>query len=361
MKRKLALILGDGIGPEVISEAVKVLAKVERKYHHAFYLNPFYAGGIAIDQLGVPLPESTLKGCRKCHAVLLGAVGGPKWDGLPGHLRPEAGLLALRKGLGVFANLRPARIFPQLAAACPLKDSIVKEGLDLLIVREFTGGIYFGERGAGEDPHLGHYVYDVEKYSRVEIERILRVGFEAAQKRRHKLCLVDKANVLDSSRFWREIAREMAPQYADVALSYMYVDNAAMQLVRAPSQFDVIVTNNIFGDILSDEASQITGSIGMLPSASLGDRGPGFYEPIHGSAPDLAGTGRANPLAAILSGAMLLRYSLGLAKEADAVEAAVEHVLDEGWRTVDIAGDAPPERIVTCSRMGTLVADALGA
>jgi 3-isopropylmalate dehydrogenase len=335
MDFSIALIPGDGIGPDVVREGTRVLDAVGTKFGHHFAYTSCPAGGVAYDQFGVPLPKETLDTCLKSDAVLLGAVGGPKWDTLPGNLRPEQALLGLRGGMKVFANLRPARMFKQLSAACPLKDDIVKSGLDILIVRELTGGIYFGERGRSADKKTA---WDTEKYSTSEIERILKIGFESAQKRKSKLCVVDKANILESSRLWREVAGGMKSRYADVELSFMYVDNAAMQLVRNPNQFDVIATSNMFGDILSDEASQITGSIGMLASASLGDGGPGLYEPIHGSAPDIAGQDRANPLATILSCAMLLRYSLSLAKEADAVERAVEAVLDAGWRTGDIAG-----------------------
>jgi 3-isopropylmalate dehydrogenase len=357
MDFSIALISGDGIGPDVVREGVRVLDAVGKKFGHHFEHTSCPAGGAAYDQFGVPLPKETLDTCLKSDAVLLGAVGGPKWDTLPGNLRPEQALLGLRGGMKVFANLRPARMFKQLSAACPLKDDIVKNGLDILIVRELTGGIYFGERGRSADMKTA---WDTEKYSAGEIERILKIGFESAQKRKNKLCVVDKANILESSRLWREVAQGMQPRYADVELSFMYVDNAAMQLVRNPAQFDVIATSNMFGDILSDEASQITGSIGMLSSASLGDDGPGLYEPIHGSAPDIAGQDKANPLATILSCAMLLRYSLSLAKEADVVEAAVEAVLDVGWRTGDIAGAGyDVSKLIGTRKMGDLVIEAL--
>ncbi|MBQ9630134.1 MAG: 3-isopropylmalate dehydrogenase, partial [Treponema sp.] len=293
-----------------------------------------------------------------CDAVLLGAVGGPKWDNLPSDLRPEKALLALRSSMNVFANLRPAKMFSQLKNACPLKDSIVQDGLDILIVRELTGGIYFGERGFSKD---GTSAWDTEKYSWEEIERILRIAFEASQKRAKNLTLVDKANILNSSQLWRKVAESIRAEYPDVSLNYLYVDNAAMQLVRNPNQFDVIVTSNMFGDILSDEASQITGSIGMLSSASLGkDKTPGLYEPIHGSAPDIAGKNIANPLATILSCAMMLRYSFNMEKEALAIENTVEDVLTRGYRTVDIKGsESSSEKIVGTKEMGNLVADAL--
>ena len=294
-------------------------------------------GGRAIDEFGEPLPASSLETCKKSDAVLLGAVGGPKWDNLPGDKRPEAGLLAIRAGLGVYANLRPALMFPQLALACPLKSSLVEGGLDILVVRELIGGIYFGERGRSAD---GLTAWDTERYSVPEIERLLKVGFEAAMKRGRKLCVVDKANVLESSRLRRETAKAMAPKWPGVELSFMYVDNAAMQLVKAPKQFDVIATSNMFGDILSDEASMVTGSIGMLASASIGGAGPGLYEPIHGSAPDIAGQGIANPLAMFLSVALMLRRGLDLEAQAGAVESAVDRALADGLRTRDLGGSA---------------------
>ena len=320
------------------------------------------AGGVAIDKYGEPLPEKSLKTCLASDAVLLGAVGGPKWDNVPGNLRPEKALLGLRGGMKVFANLRPAVMFKQLSAACPLKDEIVGAGLDILIVRELTGGIYFGERGRNAE---NTEAWDTERYTKPEIQRILKIGFESAMKRKNKLCVVDKANILESSRLWREVAQEMAPAYPSVDLSFMYVDNAAMQLVRNPGQFDVIATSNMFGDILSDEASQITGSIGMLASASLGDgTGPGLYEPIHGSAPDIAGKDLANPLATILSCAMLLRYDFGLEEGARCIGKAVDKVLDEGWRTRDIAGSdfeklEAAGKIVGTKKMGDLVIKAI--
>ncbi|MDP2791699.1 MAG: 3-isopropylmalate dehydrogenase [Rectinemataceae bacterium] len=369
MKYSIAVVPGDGIGPDVIREALKVLSAIGAKYGHEFATTEIMAGGCAIDATGVPLPDATLAAAKASDAVLLGAVGGPKWDTLPGHLRPERALLGLRAGLGVFANLRPAALLPQLKEACPLKDEVVGKGFDLLIVRELTGGLYFGERGRSAD---GQGAWDTEYYSVPEIERVLRAGYRAALLRSKKLCVVDKANVLESSRLWREVAARVCKDYPEVETSYMYVDNCAMQLIRSPSQFDVIVTSNLFGDILSDEASVLTGSIGMLASASLGEetrtgaasvgagesadkasvpagvtaapgnparKGPmGLYEPIHGSAPDIAGKDLANPLATILSVAMMLRHSFGLETEASSVERAVNAVLDAGYRTRDIAG-----------------------
>lgn len=358
MEKTIALIPGDGIGPDVVGEAVKVLDSVAKKYNHKFNYRNVIAGGCAIDKFGEPLPKEQLDICKTSDAVLLGAVGGPKWDNVDPSIRPEKGLLALRGGLKVFANLRPAVIFPQLKEACPLKDEIIGKGLDILIVRELTGGIYFGERGFSEDKNTA---WDTEKYSVPEIERILKLAFEAAEVRQKKVTVVDKANILNSSRLWRRVAEEMHKNYSDVELNFLYVDNAAMQLVRNPRQFDVIATSNMFGDILSDEASQITGSIGMLASASLGDgTGPGLYEPIHGSAPDIAGKNLANPLATILSAAMLLRYDFKLETEAKAIENAVNEVLDKGYRTGDIAGDVEKVKsqgkLVGTKEMGDLVA-----
>ena len=374
MNYSIALIPGDGIGPEVLAPARAILDAAGVRYGHVFSYVELEAGGRAIDNTGEPLPKETLEAAKRCDAVLLGAVGGPKWETLPGHLRPERALLGLRAGLGVFANLRPAALLPQLRAACPLKDEVLtasnpegKPGFDLLIVRELTGGIYFGERGRSAD---GSSAYDTETYSRLEIERVLRTGYAAAMGRRKKLCVVDKANVLESSRLWRETAQALSGEYPEVETSYLYVDNAAMQLIRAPGQFDVIVTSNLFGDILSDEASVLTGSIGMLASASIGsapEKGAsgaavmGLYEPIHGSAPDIAGKDIANPLAAILSAAMMLRYSFGLETEAAAVEGAVAAVLDAGLRTRDIAGRSggAAERIVGTREMGEAALKAL--
>ena len=361
MEKTIALIPGDGIGPDVVAEAVNVLNVVAKKYGHSFSYKNVIAGGVAIDQFGKPLPQEQLDICLNSDAALLGAVGGPKWDNLPSEIRPEKALLGLRGGMKVFANLRPAVMWKQLKDACPLKDEIVGDGLDILIVRELTGGIYFGERGTSEDQNTA---WDTEKYTRPEVERIIRMGFEYAQKRQKRLCVVDKANILNSSQLWRRVAEDVKGDYPDVTLSYMYIDNASMQMVRNPRQFDVIATSNMFGDILSDEASQITGSIGMLASASLGDgTGPGLYEPIHGSAPDIAGKDLANPLATILSAAMLLRYSFGLETEAKDVENAVNAVLDAGWRTGDIAGDVEAVKaagkLVGTKKMGELVVEYL--
>ena len=337
MQYDIALLKGDGIGPEIVDSAVRVLERVGAKFGHTFRFSSYLIGGAAIDQTGAPLPDETVDGCLKSDSVLLGAVGGPKWDTLPGHLRPEKALLGIRKAMGVYTNLRPAKLYRALSGACPLREEVSAAGFDIMIVRELTGGIYFGERGRRNGAY-GEEAFDTECYSRFEIERIARAAFGVARKRRGHVTSIDKANVLETSRLWRETVHAVAQDYPDVTLSDMLVDNAAMQLVRAPQQFDVIVTSNMFGDILSDEASQITGSIGMLPSASLGDGTRGLYEPIHGSAPDIAGTGKANPIATILSAAMLLRYSLDLASEADAIERAVAAVLDAGLRTADIAG-----------------------
>lgn len=345
MRYNIAVIQGDGIGPEITSEAIKVLEAVGAKFGHEFSFTYTDMGGCAIDKYGIPLPEETVKICKASDSVLLGAVGGPKWDTLPGHLRPEAGLLGIRSALGLFANLRPATLHRQLKNACPLRPELIGDGFDLMFVRELTGGIYFGERGR-KDSDGGEAAFDTELYSTEEILRIGCVAFELARKRGKKLCSVDKANVLESSRLWREVMHKLSGEYADVAYSDMLVDNAAMQLVRDPKQFDVIVTSNMFGDILSDEASMITGSIGMLPSASLGSGSLGLYEPIHGSAPDIAGQNKANPVATILSAAMLLRISLGLNDEADTVEHAVEAVFDEGFRTGDIMSHG-------CTLLGT--------
>lgn len=350
MNMKIALIPGDGIGPDIVAEAVKVLNAVATAYGHKFEFTTCLAGGCAIDATGEPLPAKTLDTCKASDAVLLGAVGGPKWDHLAGSMRPEKALLGLRGGLGLFCNLRPAMLYKQLAAACTLREDIIGDGLDIMVVRELTGGIYFGERGRNE---AGDAAYDTMAYSVAEIERIVRMGFEIAQKRNKVLTSVDKANILETSRLWRETANRLAPEYPDVTLNHLYVDNAAMQLVRNPHQFDVIVTENMFGDILSDEASMITGSIGMLPSASLRSDNFGMYEPIHGSAPDIAGKDLANPIATILSVAMMLRYTFSLAKEADAVESAVSSVLDAGWRTGDIMSEGMKQ--VGTRRMGDLI------
>ena len=348
MDYNIALVRGDGIGPEIVDSAVRILEKTGRMYSHTFHFTSYLAGGCAIDAAGEPLPKETAEGCLASDSVLLGAVGGPKWDTLPGHSRPEKALLGLRSALGLYTNLRPAKLYPALSGKCMLREDIVEKGFDLLIVRELTGGIYFGEHGR-RDGVSGPEAFDTEVYSVMEIERIARAAFEAARSRSRRVISVDKANVLETSRLWRETMHRVAQEYDDVALEDMLVDNAAMQLVRDPSRFDVLVTSNMFGDILSDEASQITGSIGLLPSASLGDGKRGLYEPIHGSAPDIAGTGKANPTACILSAAMMLRYSFGLMQEAAAVERAVEKALADGCRTADIA--AADERSLTCREM----------
>ena len=336
MKYNIGLLKGDGIGPEIVDEAVRVLEVIGERFGHEFVFTPYLIGGIAIDTVGKPLPEETVEGCLASDSVILGAVGGPRWDTLPGAMRPEKALLGIRAAMELFTNLRPAKLYPALKDDCPLRPDIVENGFDIMIVRELTGGIYFGERGIREGKY-GEEAYDTDCYSRMEIERIARVAFDAARKRNKKLTSIDKANVLESSRLWRKVVHEIAEEYPDVECKDMLVDNAAMQLVRNPSQFDVIVTSNMFGDILSDEASQITGSIGMLPSASLGSTTRGLYEPIHGSAPDIAGKGLANPIATILSAAMMLLYSFGLKDESDAIINAVDKVLNEGWRTADIA------------------------
>ena len=336
MTGNIALLKGDGIGPEIVDSAVEVLKAVGEKFSHEFTFTPYLIGGAAIDEVGVPLPKETVDGCLAADSVLLGAVGGPKWDWLGGDIRPEKALLGIRAAMGLFTNLRPAKLYPALKGECPLREDIVANGFDIMIVRELTGGIYFGERGY-RDGKYGEEAFDTEAYSRMEIERIAKVAFETARKRRKKVTSIDKANVLETSRLWRKIVHEVAAQYPDVELSDMLVDNAAMQLVRDPSQFDVIVTSNMFGDILSDEASQITGSIGMLPSASLGTTKRGLYEPIHGSAPDIAGQNKANPIATILSAAMMLLYSFNLQKESAAIVDGVEKVLEEGYKTADLA------------------------
>ncbi len=356
MTYHIAVVAGDGIGPEITQSAQQVLEQVGRKYGHSFVFDQVLAGGAALDAHGVPLPEDSLKRCQQADSVLLGAVGGPKWDTLPGHLRPERALLAIRKELGLFANLRPAKLYPELKEASPLRADIADAGFDMVIVRELTGGMYFGPSGRKDSPD-GQQAYDTEIYSVKEIERIARVAFELAQGRGKRLCSIDKANVLESSRLWRETVHGLASEYPDVMLTDMLVDNAAMQLVGNPAQFDVIVTSNLFGDILSDEASKLTGSIGLLPSASLGEDKRGMYEPIHGSAPDIAGKGLANPIATILSVAMMLRLSFGLTQEADAVEGAVQRVLESGARTADIVHGGAS---VNCAQMTDLVLAELG-
>ena len=360
---KIVTLPGDGIGPDIVREAVKVMNRVGELYGHTFEITEKRMGGIAIDIDGTSLPQDTIDAALASDAVLLGAVGGPKWDHLTNGDRPEKGLLGIRGALKLYANLRPAVLYKQLQHTSPLKPEIIGEGLDILVVRELTGGMYFGEKANSpafnpEKPDC--WASDLEKYSVYEIERILRTGFEAARKRQNKLTCVHKANVLESSRLWRAVFERIKKEYPDVETNEMYVDNCAMQLVRNPRQFDVIVTSNIFGDILTDEASQVAGSIGMLASASLGAGKLGLYEPIHGSAPDIAGKNLANPLATILSVPMLFRYSLGLTKEAEAIEAAVNRVLDAGWRTGDIKSkDTPEDKIVGTKEMGDLVVAAL--
>lgn len=335
MKKKIGVIRGDCSSREIVTQTLRVLDAIAHKYGHEWEYVDVAMGGDAIDRYGNPLPDHELEKCLNCDAVLLGAVGGPKWEGLPGEQRPEKGLLALRKGMGLFSNLRPAKIWPQLADASPLKKLITDQGIDFVIVRELTGGVYFGQHETNEVDGVRQAI-DYMPYDENEIRRIGKVGFETAMKRNKKLTLVDKANVLDTSRLWRSVLYEMAKDYPEVEFDVMLVDNCAMQICKNPSQFDVIVTENMFGDILSDEASEITGSIGMIPSSSLGEGTRGLYEPIHGSAPDIAGKNIVNPLACILSAAMMLRYSFGLEKEASAIEQATEAVLNEGGRTADM-------------------------
>ena len=357
MNRNILLLPGDGIGPEIVSEAEKVLRLLNDSLSLELTIDSALVGGSAIDEFGVPLPDVTLEKAKASDAILLGAVGGPKWDDLDMAIRPEKGLLGLRSNLELFGNLRPAILYPQLADASTLKPEVVS-GLDILIVRELTGGIYFGQpRGVRVLENGDREGYNTYVYNETEIKRIGRVAFEAAQKRGGKLCSVDKANVLEVTVLWREIMDDLAKEYPDVELSHMYVDNAAMQLVRAPKQFDVVVTGNMFGDILSDAAAMLTGSIGMLPSASLDEAGKGMYEPCHGSAPDIAGQGIANPLATILSVAMMLRYSLAENKAADLIEAAVSDVLDQGFRTADIYSEGTTK--VSTVDMGDAVISAL--
>ena len=356
MTKRIALIPGDGIGPEIVAQAKAVLDRVAEIFGHEFTYTEVAMGGNAIDRYGDPLPQEMLDKCLASDSVLLGAVGGPKWNGVPGPQRPEKGLLRLRAGMGVYSNNRPAKIWPQLASASPLKPEIVEGGIDFLIVRELIGGIYFGKHETvtenGESVAI-----DELRYTESEIRRIGRIGFETAQKRNHKLCSVEKSNVLDSSRLWKKVMHQLAAEYPDVELSDMLVDNCAMQIVKDPSQFDVIVTENMFGDILSDEASMITGSIGMIPSSSLGDGTRGLYEPIHGSAPDIAGKDIANPIGTILAAAMMLRYSFDMAAEADCIESAVSAVLEAGYRTGDIF--SPGCTQVGCREMGRLVTEHL--
>ena len=352
MNKKITVLAGDGIGPEIVAEAIKVLDKISEKYNHTFEYTPVLIGGCSIDKYGVPITDEGMQKCKEADSVLLGAVGGPKWDSCPPAIRPEKALLAVRRELGLFANLRPTKLFPQLASASPLKESIVGNGIDLMIVRELTGGVYFGERKT-EEVNGELVAIDIMPYSEHEIERIGRVAFESAMKRNKKLASVDKANVLDTSRLWRKVMHRLSEEYPEVQYSDILVDNTAMQLIKNPTQFDVLVTENMFGDILSDEASMLTGSIGMMPSASLSSGKLGMYEPIHGSAPDIAGMNIANPLGTILSAAMMLRYSFDMAAEADNIEAAVNAVLDAGYRTGDIMQDGCTK--LSCSEMGDMV------
>ena len=358
MNGNITLIAGDGIGPEIVAEAVKVLNKVAEKYGHTFSYKEILMGGCSIDAHGVPLTDEALEIAKSGDAVLLGAVGGDvgnsRWYDVAPNLRPEAGLLKIRKELGLFANVRPAYLYKELAEACPLKESISSQGIDMVIMRELTGGLYFGDRKTVEENGVLKAI-DTLTYDENEIRRIAKWGFEFAMKRNKKVCSVDKANVLDSSRLWRKVVKEVSKDYPEVELTDMLVDNCAMQLVRDPKQFDVILTENMFGDILSDEASMVTGSIGMLSSASLGATKLGLYEPSHGSAPDIAGQDKANPIATILSAAMMLRYSFDLEKEADAVEAAVKQVLKDGYRTVDIMDEGKTQ--VGTIRMGDLICE----
>lgn len=336
MRRKISVIRGDGIGPEVISSAVEVLEKTASAFGHSFEYTDVPAGGCAFDAFGTPLPEESVRICKTSDAVLLGAVGGPKWDGLPGHLRPEKALLGLREQLGLYANLRPIRLTGALAGECPLRRDIAEKGIDFVFIRELTGGIYFGKRGRRQG-EMGTEAFDTEVYSEAEIERIGHKAFQLAMRRRKNVISIDKANVLESSRLWRETMHRISQEYPDVAYRDMLVDNASMQFILSPAQFDVVVTSNMFGDILSDEAAALTGSIGLIPSASIGEGQFGLYEPIHGSAPDIKGQGKANPIATILSAAMMLKYSFSLAEEALRIEEAVSKVLSSGMRTSDIA------------------------
>ena len=353
MVKNITVLKGDGIGPEIVDQAIKVLDVICQKYSHVFNYADVDIGGCSIDKYGVPITEEGMHKCKSADSVLLGAVGGPKWDNLDPSIRPEKALLAVRRELGLFANLRPTKLFSQLADASPLKPSIVGNGIDLMIVRELTGGIYFGNRRT-EQVNGEKVATDEMAYSEHEIERIGRVAFESARKRSGRVASVDKANVLDSSRLWRSVMHKLAEEYTDVEYSDILVDNTAMQLIKNPSQFDVIVTENMFGDILSDEASMLTGSIGMMPSASLSSTTLGMYEPIHGSAPDIAGMDIANPIGTIMSAAMMLRYSFDMADEADAIENAVNKALDDGYRTSDIYKEG--FKRVSCSEMGNIIA-----
>ena len=352
MEKKIAVIRGDGIGPEIVGEAIAVLDTVAAKFGHTFIYEEAPMGGNAIDAFGVPLPDSSLETCLKADSVLLGAVGGPKWDAQPPANRPERGLLKLRSAMGLYSNIRPARVFSDLAKACPLRADIAARGIDFVVVRELIGGVYFGEHKT-EEVNGEKKATDIMAYSEHEVRRIAHVAFQMARKRRSRVTSIDKANVLDTSRLWRAVVTEVAAEYPDVELRHMYVDNAAMQMVRDPSQFDVVVTENLFGDILSDEASQITGSIGMIPSSSMGEGTRGIYEPIHGSAPDIAGQDKANPIGTILAAAMMLRFSFDMAEEADAIERAVDETLSAGYRCGDISEEGMT--LVGCKAMGKAI------
>ncbi|MBQ0064967.1 MAG: 3-isopropylmalate dehydrogenase [Firmicutes bacterium] len=356
MNKKVGVIWGDCSSPEIVKQALKVLEVIEKKYGHKFDYEKIAMGGEAIDLYGEPLPQHELDKCLACDSVLLGAIGGPKWEGLAGEARPEKGLLKLRAGMGLYSNNRPAKIWPQLADASPLRKDIVEKGIDFIIVRELIGGVYFGKHETYEENGQLQAV-DSMPYNEAEIRRIGKIGFETAMKRNKKLCMVDKANVLDTSRLWRKVMNELKEDYPEVDYSVMFVDNCAMQICKNPSQFDVIVTENMFGDILSDEASEITGSIGMIPSSSLGETTCGLYEPIHGSAPDIAGQDKINPIACILSAAMMLQYSFDMKEEAQAIEKAVNDVLDQGYRTADMMSAGMT--LVGCEKMGDLIAQSI--
>ncbi len=349
MNKTIAVIRGDGIGPEIVGEAIGVLDAAAAKFGHSFTYQEAPMGGNAIDVYGVPLPDESLATCLRSDSVLLGAVGGPKWDSQPSANRPERGLLKLRSSMGLYTNVRPARMFDDLSSACPLRADIAARGIDFVVVRELIGGVYFGEHSTSEAGGE-QKATDIMAYSEHEVRRVARVAFDMARKRRKRVTSVDKANVLDTSRLWRRVVTEVAAEYPDVELLHMYVDNAAMQIVRDPSQFDVVVTENLFGDILSDEASQITGSIGMIPSSSMGEGTRGLYEPIHGSAPDIAGQNKANPIGTILAAAMMLRYSFDMPAEADAIESAVDQTLKAGYRCGDIMNEGCT--LLGCKEMG---------
>ena len=354
MEKKIGVIWGDCSSPEIVQEAINVLDCIQKKYNHTFTYEKIAMGGEAIDLYGEPLPQHELDKCLACDSVLLGAIGGPKWEGLAGEARPEKGLLKLRAGMGLYSNNRPAKIWPQLADASPLKKEIVEKGIDFIIVRELIGGVYFGKHETYQENGQLQAV-DSMPYNEAEIRRIGKIGFETAMKRNKKLCMVDKANVLDTSRLWRKVMDELKQDYPEVEYSVMFVDNCAMQICKNPAQFDVIVTENMFGDILSDEASEITGSIGMIPSSSLGEGTRGLYEPIHGSAPDIMGQDKINPIACILSAAMMLQYSFDLPQEAKVIEQAVNNVLDKGYRTADMMSEGMS--LVGTKMMGKLILD----